>query len=429
MHYATLTTPMTALRFFLLAVLLSTSLWVEAQWDAHGQFRSRLESRKGYKSLLSDETVLAFRNRLNLSYAGQNVLIRISPQLVAQFPTQMPSEPKNQIMLYEGLLEIEAGSLSIILGRQELSYDNQRLLSPKDWSNSGNTFDALVVAGENTTTDFHFGLSLGNQWLERSVVHDCQNNYAALSFFWLRHKLNTATQFSLLSLTDAFCLDSGSDQLYFSTTNGGTIRVEGTEKFDFEGEAYMQTGDSRFGARLNAWMIALNLTFELSERIESSLLADYYSGAYSRPFRRGQSSTFDNLFGAGHRFLGTMDYITNTTLDTRGAGVVDLSGVLDLSLTENTSFSSACHLLQLAGYFVDYQSDYPTLIEPPGRYVGTELAFCIKHEPYDNLSLQAGYTLFPGTETLNAMKAQEGAPLNTWAWATVVFFPGRPTVE
>ncbi|MFD1143099.1 alginate export family protein [Larkinella insperata] len=155
-----------ALVCFLLT-LLHTQL--RAQISLVGQLRTRTELRDGYGNLTpKDSRTAAFtsqRTRLMFGYKGSRVHVNVAVQDVrvwGQDASTISAADGNRLMIHEAWADLtlinRADStlkfrpidrLSLKLGRQELVYDDVRLLGNLDWLQQGRRFDAALLKAQH----------------------------------------------------------------------------------------------------------------------------------------------------------------------------------------------------------------------------------------------------------------------------------------
>ncbi len=152
----------------LFAILIAGTLKSNAQMTLTGQVRVRGEIRDGLANLVPQDSkqaaFLSQRTRLNFGYKWDRVLFGASVQDVrvwGQDASTISNADGNRLMLHEGWAEITLANkadttigfklvdnLSLKLGRQELIYDDVRLLGNLDWLQQGRRFDmALLKVG------------------------------------------------------------------------------------------------------------------------------------------------------------------------------------------------------------------------------------------------------------------------------------------
>jgi len=149
-----------------LAITLFGYNAANAQLTASGQFRPRTEFRDGYSTLQSkDAETAAFtsqRTRLNVGFTGYRFKFFAAVQDVrvwgqdASSINRTTTEANNGIMLHEAWGEImlndtisKIQNLSLKIGRQEIAYDDQKVLGSLDWLQQGRRHDAIVFKFAN----------------------------------------------------------------------------------------------------------------------------------------------------------------------------------------------------------------------------------------------------------------------------------------
>ena len=218
------------------------------------------------------------------------------------------------------------------LGRQEMQYGKQRLVSPLDWANTRpRTFDAaraIVEAGgwrvdgfwgrqvrvrkyavnPNTPANTFFGTYVSGKFKDSSPVFD---------FYWLGLKRP----------------DSQDEQRH---TMGGRISGKVTSGLDYDAEAAYQVGDWKSGD-VRAWMFASQFGwsfYSLSPTPRVFLGFDYASG--DRDPTDNRIGTFDQLFPLGHAFLGSIDVVGRQN-------IVDLSSGVEAPVLRRTTARFETH--------------------------------------------------------------------------------------
>lgn len=136
-----------------------------AQMSLSGQLRSRAEIRDGYGTLEPAKNAAAAlvsqRTRLIFDYRSNNLIFHTSVQdvrLWGQDASTISVNDGNRLEVHEAWAELILSAkkdtafkrspldyLAIRLGRQELKYDDQRLLGSLDWTQQGRRHDAIVL--------------------------------------------------------------------------------------------------------------------------------------------------------------------------------------------------------------------------------------------------------------------------------------------
>jgi hypothetical protein len=144
--------------------LSSLCLSSRAQLSLTGQLRTRTELRNGYGTLETVGNQSAFltsqRARLNFNYRSPRVVFQASVQDVRVWgadASTISNADGNRLSVHEAWAEIVLANtadssfahsavqyFSVRIGRQELVYDDQRLLGNLDWLQQGRRHDAIV---------------------------------------------------------------------------------------------------------------------------------------------------------------------------------------------------------------------------------------------------------------------------------------------
>ena len=153
-------------RIQLITIILTVMLplAVQAQLTVTGQLRTRTEFRNGTGTLRLKEAKPAFftsqRSRISLQHQWNQVTFRTTVQDVrvwGQDASTISSTDGNRLMVHEAWAEIVlankkdsaiarsfADYFSVKIGRQELLYDDSRLLGNLDWLQQARRHDAVI---------------------------------------------------------------------------------------------------------------------------------------------------------------------------------------------------------------------------------------------------------------------------------------------
>jgi len=136
----------------------------QAQISLTGQFRPRAESRDGYGNLVlkdaKNANFISQRTRLIFGYKWDLLTVGASIQDIRVFGADAStvSTTDNRLSLHEGWAELTLANkadtnvrfklldlLTLKIGRQELIYDDARLIGNLDWLQQGRTFDMALL--------------------------------------------------------------------------------------------------------------------------------------------------------------------------------------------------------------------------------------------------------------------------------------------
>src|SRR5690606_13241023 len=239
---------------------------------------------------------------------------------------------------YDGLMVHEAwGELSLVdtgkvvknftikIGRQELVYDDVRLLGNLDWLQQARRHDAAVIKFEHNGLTAHLGVAY-NQNVERksnqiyngtpsgypASTNGMASMYKAMQFLYVAKKHGFGNSSFLLFKDDfnKFSLgENGALQyergVWSRYTMGGNLF--GTLKsVSFSASAFYQGGKYREGTSLNEYLLSASALYAVSTRVSIGPGVDITFGNNgSDPSKKFQR--FDPLYGTPHKFWGYMD--------------------------------------------------------------------------------------------------------------------------
>ena len=151
--------------FVLAGVLLFAYSNVNAQFSLSGQLRERGEFRDGYGNLKpisnKNSTFISQRTRLTFEYNWSKLIFHTTVQdvrLWGQDASTISNADGNKLELHEAWAELVLSKnndtafkkpfldyFGLKIGRQELVYDDERLLGNLDWLQQGRRHDAIVL--------------------------------------------------------------------------------------------------------------------------------------------------------------------------------------------------------------------------------------------------------------------------------------------
>jgi Alginate export len=165
----------------ILFLSICTQFTAEAQFTLQGQMRTRTEIRNGLGNLVAnDAKTAAFtsqRTRLNFGYKWDRVLFGASVQDVRVWGQDASSISTNdgaRLMLHEGWAEVTLANkadttvkfkaldlLTVKIGRQELIYDDVRLIGNLDWLQQARRHDMVLLKAVHHGWQVDVGYAFG----------------------------------------------------------------------------------------------------------------------------------------------------------------------------------------------------------------------------------------------------------------------------
>ncbi|MDY0076606.1 MAG: alginate export family protein [Bacteroidales bacterium] len=412
-------------------LLIGIQSGINAQFSLDAQIRPRAEYRNGFGKLINDTDDPAFfisqRSRLNAGFKSDKIQLGISiqdvrvwgdqPQLVAN---------SNQLMLHQAWAAyLFNDHLKLKLGRQELVYDDARILGNVDWAQQARSHDLALLTYENTFK-LHLGVAY-NQEKEKSIGTDYQvNNYKTMQFAWF-HKDFDKWNLSLLAMNNGWQFDYtelGIDKskTVFAQTLGGRV-VYKQDKLDLNASGYFSTGKDASDRDLSAYYIGAGANYAANSNWVFGLGWEYLSGTseLERDINPDYTNkSFNPYYGTNHKFNGFMDYFYVGNHINR-VGLSDIYASAKFR-REKWDLAGTLHFFSAANEVLN--KDIINVNEAMSNGLGTELDLVFSYKLSPQVELSAGYSQMFGTKTLEMLEGGGDSGItNNWAWLMINFKP------
>ncbi len=402
-------------------VMVSNSVF--AQFSISGEFRTRAEYRNGYKKLTdTDNNYAAFisqRSRLAIAFKNEKIKTNLSFQDVRVWGDETFKTDAVGVNLYEAWIEMPiCDSLLVKFGKQELIYDNERLLSNTNWNQLGFTHDAIVLKFKTNGLNIHLGGAF-NQSAENVFGTDYTknvDNYKSLTYLWISKKLSDNFKISALGIADAYQKAGTLNTMYLRGTYGCTAEYAVDKKYGISLRGFYQNGKLSTGQKVAAYYGKADINYYVTPKINLILGTEYISGTDASDTVNKKSNVFSTLYGTGHKFNGNMDYFTNMPKDTKGAGLVNPYLSVNIKLSDKTMLIADLHYFML-------QNNYIFNNKTIGKALGEEIDLSIKQNFSNEVSLLAGVSALQGTESLSYICGGNYHTISTWAYVMLTVKP------
>lgn len=331
------------------------------------------------------------------------------------------AEGDNAFDLRQAYIEIsnfDKCPFGLKVGRQILSYGDERLVGAFDWNNFGRTFDAVKVTykGHGFWVDAFTStpaVIMRSQYDQSDLFNGTETNrglvfsgiYASIdplpfgtwdfySFLLNQPRGNTTNlEGNLTTPVTTGSLDAHSDFVTLGT------RIKGDPKklkgWEYTGEFAYQAGDVR-GLPLSAFAADVGFGYNFDVAWHPRIYAEYNYGSGDNDPKDGHIGTFQNLFPTNHRFFGIMDNFAwqnmhNAMISLRVNPVKTLTAQIDYNAFWLASDGD-----------VWYRANGLTAVRPltavGGRnvsnYAGSEIDAVVTWNANKHLQFQAGYAHF-----------------------------------
>ena len=402
--------------------LFAGSLYAQ-EFNSDVQIRPRYEYTNGFGTLLTSTTehtsFIGNRARINFNYSDTKLKMKLSLQNIHTWGDAATTtvSSKNGVAAFEAWAEYSfTDQWSTKLGRQVISYDNQRIIGGLDWANQGRSFDAALIKykGKNGQLDLGFALNADSEAKVAPATPYTTDVFKDMQYAWY-HTTISKVGVSLLALNVGkeymkTPIEVGTS--YFQTF-GTYAKYEGkTIVLDFS--LYGQTG--KIGVNtVSAWETAVNLGYVVSPKFKATAGYEFLSGK-----DQGSSSTmvksFNPIFGTNHMYNGFMDYFYVGN-HANSVGLNDISLKLDFPI-KKVNLSLAPHFFSAPNKIISGGVEQDS-------YLGTEIDLTGTYKLHKDIMLTAGYSQMFATDSMVALKGGTGLndTANNWAYLMVNINP------
>ena len=229
------------------------------------------------------------------------------------------------------LTELEGNAIQFRVGRQELQYGAQQLISPLDWANTRRNFEGFKLFSRGETWDIDVfatrpvntatgrpPLRFNNErdepdwtrWFSGvyAVYHGIENQ--TFDFYWLR--LDTDNRFHIPALADGDRRTVGMRWHGVHKVQDECCRVSQVWDADIEG-AYQYGEDNGEDVRAGFFTSKVGVTLP-QVPWSPTFKGVYYWGSGDQDPNDGENNTFSVLFPLGHAYWGIIDNLAGQNL-------------------------------------------------------------------------------------------------------------------
>ncbi|MFH0894198.1 MAG: alginate export family protein [Bacteroidota bacterium] len=407
-------------RFAFATVMLLLSAGAFCQTTLiNGEIRPRFEFRDGYKKQPDFKSSAAYfmsqRTRLSGKYVSKTASAKITMQDVRVWGDEKLKTDVPGIGIYEAWAEVPLfDSLSLKAGRQELKYDNERLICSSNWQQGGGTHDALTLRYKTNKISVDL-VSAFNQYSEATLTgtdySKGSGNYKTLNILWVNKKVKDFS-FTILGIADGYQKTKTTTTLYMRGTAGGTVQYK-KDKMEAALRGYYQLGADTIGRDISAYFGSADFTYKLNK---FSIIAgcEYISGNDAADNSTDENHAFSTLYGSGHTYNGNMDYFTDIPKDTKGAGLINPYLFFLYKCSDKCSMRiDFHHFLLQNSYLVTDNNGYKKFID---SNLGTEADFSVKYDFSKDVNLTFGYSAMVAQPSMEYISGGESRKIGSWGF-------------
>ena len=340
--------------------------------------------------------------RVTADYKRSWLEVKLSPQFAGIW-----GQGGANISLYEGWANMQTkNGLFVKIGRQELEYDDERIIGNDDWTMTAPTHDVLKLGYDGESHKIHL-MAAYNQnadSIETGISYYAGGlqPYKTMQTLWYHYDTpKKMFGVSLLGMNIGMqsLKEEESDVTYYQQLVG-TYMAFRPKYWSLEGAFYYQMGKEEHGLPIDAFMGSVKATVRPSENYNIFAGYDYLSGDkfFSVPaeghlglVHHDKIRGFSAIFGSHHEFYGAMDffYMKNYYHGfTPGLQNLYLGG--NVNLVDGLNLNAAYHYYAIATD-LDYLDS---------KTLGHEVDFSASYAFNKAVSVSAGYTYMHGTETM-----------------------------
>jgi len=398
-----------------------------AQLKISGEIRPRFEYRHGFKALPDSAANHAAsvdqRTRLNFDYKQDQLTFRVTLQDVRTWGSQkqLVGNEDFGISVHEAWGEASSkdNTHKLKFGRQELSYDDQRILGSVGWAQQARSHDALLYKYGRNKFKFHAGAAYNqNKGQLKTTNFVNPGSYKAMQYAWANYAASSDLKISLLAMSvgQQVTYKDINDQVthfhdnYTLTTGTRVLYNKNKLGVDFSGYYQMGATAQEVARSVSAYNLNVAVSYKVTDKIKTTLGYAMLSGndkTDTTASYLGTEHSFNPYFGTNHKFNGFMDYFYVAN----HAGNVGLNdaflkvdykhekftaGITGHAFLANTNILDTKELADNGNY------------KAMDSYLGTEIDIYGAFKLAPGTTCKVGYSQLFGTASMEAVKTVKG---------------------
>lgn len=394
---------------------------IHAQFSLDAEIRPRAEIRSGFRQLRDSTSktagLISQRSRINLGFKNDIMNTRISFQDIRVWGDERLKQDIPSTALHEAWIDLKVmDSLSVKVGRQELTYDNQRLFGPVNWLQQAVAHDAAVAKFHynNWIVDVGFAYNQTSDTILSDTYYSMtKNNYKTLEYLWATKK------FEKLSISGVFIADGYQkikDTVNTRLTYGGILNYDISNIY-IAARSFLQSGKTVGGQTIQALYVNGDISFKLGD-FKPLIGIEYFSGNNNSDKTDLKYHAFNPLYGTSHIFNGSMEYFTKPE-NTKNAGLTDIYVNCNYKLSDKTSLRVDYHYFALSNKYINPVSD-----ESIHKYLASEVDLSLKASVNKDVAIDIGYSVLKGEKSLTVIQGRgDNKKINQWVFLMLTAKP------
>lgn len=403
---------------------------VDNEFSMDAQLVTRGELRVGgFKAdSLAEDGISHFalgKYRITADYKRSWLEVKLSPQFSGIW-----GQANAGLNLYEGWANLQSKhGLFVKIGRQELDYDNERIIGNDDWTMTAPTHDVLKLGYDGENHKVHL-LAAYNQNAENADNGGIYYSggiqpYKTMQTLWYHYDTpKKLFGVSILGMNIGMQSENEEEpqETYYQQLVG-TYMAFRPKHWSLEGAFYYQMGKEEHGMTVDAFMASAKVNVKPSEKYTLWAGYDYLSGDkyFAVPPQGGLGLVFHDkvrgfnaIFGSHHQFYGAMDFFyMSNYVGGFTPGLQNLYVGGDVKPVNNLTINAAYHY-----YAIATDLDYVNT-KTLGHSVELTSSFAFNKA----VSVAAGYTFMKGSETMELLNRVSEKRQLHWAWLMLSIKP------
>ena len=372
------------------------------------------------------------RTRFNIGYQRKS----LETKLVLQNTAVWGMDKSMDVKLYEAWAKLKAPcGLFMQVGRQVLSYDDERIIGPNDWATVSNSHDVLRLGYEGYGHKAHAVLAY-NQNADApdggGTFYDNNTQYKALQLLWYHYdlpRLPLGASVLFMNIGMQGGAKDKNEHIEWQQLLGGYLSF--TPPFgSLEASYYHQFSKNESGIIMDGWMAAVKAQAQPWKFLGFTAGFDYLSGDeyFPVPASPGQplvatrhhvNQGFSPVYGSHVKFYGAMDFFyVSAYLNTFTPGLQNTYFGVNANPFKSLNLGLTYHYMATA-----------TKLSGLGMTLGHELEFSFSYQFAKDIQLSGGLSFMKGSDTMERLKLSTEKGQLLWGWLTLVIDPKLFTLK
>ena len=426
---------------FIVALFAISTMY--AQFTLNGEIRPRTEFNHGYKSPAMQNTNFSLltsqRTRLGFGYKADVFDVGIQIQDVRAWgqEKQLVVGDGYNTTIHQAWAKIKFNEIiALKVGRQELVYDDSRILGNVGWAQQARSHDlALFQFEKKDAFKLHFGLAVNAVQTDPYTVA----NYKSMQFLWFNKKFGDAYTLSLLALNNGvqdtlIHGNIGGDVTTYSQiigqrsvykTGNLTVGLNFYYQMGHDVGVYYDNAANANRRKLGAYNLGLDIKYKLNDNLNITAGFEMLSGNSQTDTTKAYAETnhaFAPLYGTNHKFNGWMDYFYVGN-HANSVGLNDFNFGLHYKKDKILTGAIFHYFMANADVYDAEASAKSGKIEKMSAGLGMELDTYAGYKLSNEVLFKVGVSAMFDTATMRTLKGGDYGASNYWGWVMIVVKP------